>query len=64
MGVASVQVAESDVGIDYEKLKVQEKIHFFDEVVLFEDELADNGIAVLRVKIVSQINDVINYCQF
>ncbi|XP_011402613.1 PREDICTED: TIP41-like protein isoform X2 [Amphimedon queenslandica] len=46
-----IQVSETDVGIDYERLKVQERIHFFDDIVLFEDELADNGTAELRVKI-------------
>merc|ERR1712059_1785 len=34
----------------YEKLKVQEKILFFDEVVLYEDELDDNGVTKLSVK--------------
>ena len=38
--------------IDYDKLRKQEKILFYDDVLLFEDELADNGSAVLRVKIV------------
>ena len=47
------QEEESDESIDYSKLKEQERIFFFDDVVLFEDELADNGTAVLRVKIVS-----------
>lgn len=37
--------------IDYEKLKVKEKIMFFDELVLFEDELDDNGCAKLSVKL-------------
>jgi len=36
--------------IDYEKLKIQEKILFFDDVVLYEDELDDNGCAKLSVK--------------
>lgn len=48
-----VQVKETDERIDYEKLKQQEKIAFYDEVILFEDELADNGAAVFSVKIVS-----------
>ena len=58
-----------DFAIDYEKLKIQEKILFFDEVsrlffsilrifktnlilqiVLYEDELDDNGCAKLSVK--------------
>jgi len=37
--------------INYEKLKIQEKILFFDEVVLFEDELDDNGCTKLSVKL-------------
>lgn len=40
-------------GIDYERLKMREKILFFDEVILYEDELDDNGCAVLSAKIVS-----------
>ena len=47
------QVEESSEAIDYHKLKQQEQILFYDDIVLFEDELADNGIAELRVKIVS-----------
>ena len=43
---------ETDERIDYEKLKKQERIAFYDEVILFEDELADNGVAVFSVKIV------------
>jgi len=40
-----------DLTINYEKLKIQEKILFFDEVVLYEDELDDNGCAKLSVKL-------------
>jgi hypothetical protein len=36
-----------------EKLKKKEDILFYDEIDLFEDELADNGTAILNVKIVS-----------
>ena len=32
-------------------MKVQEKILFFDEVVLYEDELDDNGCTKLSVKL-------------
>ena len=46
-------MTETDEKIDYERLKMQEKITFYDEVILFEDELADNGAAILSVKIVS-----------
>ena len=34
-------------------MKLREKILFFDEVILYEDELDDNGCAVLSSKIVS-----------
>ena len=37
-----------------EKLKIKEKIYFYDDVVLYEDELADNGVAKLNVKMVRQ----------
>ena len=50
-----LQVRETEDRIDYEKLKEQERIAFYDEVILFEDELADNGAAVFSVKIVSAL---------
>lgn len=37
--------------IDLEKLKVREKIMFYEDMLMFEDELADNGTSVLSVKI-------------
>ena len=39
--------------IDLNKLKVKEKIFFYEDVILYEDELADNGVASMSVKIVS-----------
>ena len=51
-----LQVVQTGERIDYEKLKQPEKIYFYDEVILFEDELADNGTAVLSVKIVSGVD--------
>ncbi|CAG8483095.1 443_t:CDS:2 [Ambispora gerdemannii] len=36
--------------IDIEKLKLPEPINFYDENILFEDELADNGTAMLNAK--------------
>ena len=45
-----VKVGETSDRIDMEKLKRHEKIHFYQSMVLFEDELADNGIAKLTVK--------------
>ena len=45
----------SDEGINYELLKQHEKIHYYDDIILYEDELADNGIAELRVKVVCKL---------
>jgi len=36
--------------IDLEKLKIQEKILFYEELNLYEDELSDNGCSDLQVK--------------
>jgi type 2A phosphatase activator TIP41 len=44
-------VEETGEGIDYSRLKQQETIHFYDDVILYEDELADNGTALLSAKI-------------
>jgi type 2A phosphatase activator TIP41 len=41
----------SESPIPLELLKRPDPIHFFDEVMLYEDELADNGIAMLSCKI-------------
>jgi len=41
----------SDAQIPLELLKRPDPILFFDDVILYEDELADNGIAMLSVKI-------------
>ncbi|CAH1229609.1 TIPRL [Branchiostoma lanceolatum] len=46
-----LQVEETIELIDIEKLKQRERIVYFEEVVLFEDELADNGCSTLSVKI-------------
>ena len=46
------QVKETSEKIDVEKLKSPEKIHFYDEIILYEDELHDHGCAVLNVKVV------------
>lgn len=48
----SFQVQSTDERIDMEQLKVKEKIYFYEDVILFEDELADNGISKLNVKMV------------
>lgn len=51
----SFQPAPVDhAGIPLSRLaKQDEPILFFDEVVLFEDELHDNGVANLTIRIVS-----------
>ncbi|ORX70784.1 TIP41-domain-containing protein [Linderina pennispora] len=41
----------SDAGIDYDRLKVREDILFFDENVLYEDDLGDNGTSQLAYKV-------------
>ena len=46
--------------IDYERLKIQEKILFYDEIILYEDELDDNGVSKLSLKIVSNYFLLIN----
>lgn len=50
-GENALRVEETDERIDMEKLKIREKIHFFGDIMLFEDELADNGRSVLSIKI-------------
>lgn len=43
--------SQSSIPIPIELLKRPDPINFFDEVVLYEDELADNGIAMLSCKV-------------
>ena len=43
--------APSEMSIPLELLKLPDPILFFDEVVLYEDEMADNGITMLSCKI-------------
>jgi len=50
--VISRPAESTEEDIDYDKLKEREKILFFDEVILYEDELDDNGCAKLFSKIV------------
>lgn len=47
----SVNVTVTDQRIDYEKLKERERILFYTDIVLYEDELDDNGCSKLSVKI-------------
>lgn len=47
---AAARVAATEERIPLEKLRREDPIMFFDEMVLFEDELGDNGEATLTVK--------------
>lgn len=47
------QISPTEDRINIDKLKVKEKIYFYDDIILYEDELADNGCAKLNVKMVS-----------
>ena len=46
-------VEPTDESIDLDKLRLKEDILFYEMIDLFEDELADNGVAKLDLKIVS-----------
>ncbi|CAN9501506.1 unnamed protein product [Ophioblennius macclurei] len=46
-----IKVTETTERIDMEKLKAREHIMFFDDVLLFEDELHDHGVSMISVKI-------------
>jgi len=50
-GTMELKEVGEDQGIPYEKLRRPDPILLFDEVVLYEDELADNGIALMSVKV-------------
>lgn len=46
-----MKVVKTEERIDMEKLKAREQIMFFDEVLLFEDELHDHGVSMISGKI-------------
>ncbi|KAM6970065.1 TIP41-like protein [Aplochiton taeniatus] len=46
-----IRVTETLQRINMEKLKAREQIMFFDDVLLFEDELHDHGVSMISVKI-------------
>ncbi|KAK3192947.1 hypothetical protein Dsin_024257 [Dipteronia sinensis] len=48
---SSLQWEDCEEKIDMVSLASKEPILFFDEVVLYEDELADNGVSLLTVKV-------------
>lgn len=45
------RIEPTDQPLNLEKLKRQEPILFYDELTLYEDELADNGVSNLTLKI-------------
>ncbi|XP_068117182.1 TIP41-like protein [Hyperolius riggenbachi] len=47
----TISVFSTSERINTEKLKTREQISFFEEVLLFEDELHDHGVSSLSVKI-------------
>ena len=47
---------ESRMGLDFELLVKKDPILFYDEVVLYEDELADHGMSIYSVKTVKIID--------
>ena len=49
------KIESTEERINIEKLKEKEKILFYHELMLYEDELHDNGIASCTVKIVSTL---------
>ena len=50
-GQAQWRIEPTHEQLDLEKLKCQEPILFYDELTLYEDELADNGMSTLTLKI-------------
>lgn len=47
----NVEVAASTHELDMDLLQRHDPVHWFDDVILFEDELHDNGISSLSVKV-------------
>uniref|UniRef100_A0A7N0ZRB5 TIP41-like protein n=1 Tax=Kalanchoe fedtschenkoi TaxID=63787 RepID=A0A7N0ZRB5_KALFE len=50
-GSCSVQWEDCEEKIDVVALASKEPILFYDEIILYEDELADNGVSLLTVKV-------------
>ncbi|XP_076237554.1 TIP41-like protein [Calliopsis andreniformis] len=49
--ISNFKIEETNERIDVDKLRRRDKILFYHDLTLFEDELHDNGIAVCSVKI-------------
>jgi len=56
--------SETDEKIPVEKLLRPDPILFFDELILFEDELGDNGISMLSTKIRVMPKCLLLLCRF
>jgi type 2A phosphatase activator TIP41 len=52
LGTTNLQFTESEVKMDMNLLTANLPIKFYDSLVLFEDELGDNGCSILDAKIV------------
>lgn len=59
--ITATAEAEVALEIDYNRLKQQDPILFFDENILYEDELGDNGISIISVKLVRAIYAFLSY---
>ncbi|KAL9634094.1 MAG: hypothetical protein Q9164_004299 [Protoblastenia rupestris] len=60
----SPQFERSTAPIPFELLKRPDPIRFFDEVMLYEDEMADNGITMLSCKIRVMPERLLLLCRF
>lgn len=49
--ISNFIISDTDEKINIEKLKIKEKILFYQEIMLYEDELHDNGISSCNLKI-------------
>jgi type 2A phosphatase activator TIP41 len=58
--VSGFKIKETKERIDMDKLRKRDKIMFYHELTLFEDELHDNGIAANSVKIVSYLFQIVS----
>lgn len=58
------QFIQSPTPIPLELLRQPDPIQFFDEVMLYEDELADNGITILNAKVRVMPSRMLLLCRF
>ena len=61
---SSNQFQDSDKPIPLELLRKPDPILFFDDVMLYEDEMADNGITMLSCKIRVMPERLLLLCRF